>query len=329
MSSTNSTAERTDPSPASADAQARNVKRPGDTIFQSISTTSGALILAILAAVFFFLLFQGAPAVFTPVDAASHNDSLRANAQPAGFWGYVGPLVFGTVWSSVIAMLLALPVGVGVALFISHFAPRKLAGTLGFIIDMLAAVPSVVFGLWGILVFAPLAGPLYAGLSKYLGWIPLFSGDPTPTGKNMMTAGIVLAIMILPIITSLCREIFLQTPRLHEEASLALGATRWEMIRMAVFPYASSGIFASCILALGRALGETMAVTMVLSSSAIVSFQLLTSQNPMTIAASIAKTFPEATGRDSSTLIAGGLVLFAITLLVNSLGRWIVARRNK
>ena len=314
----------TDTATAQPPAKAATVRRPGDTIFQTLSTASGALILAILAAVFLFLLLRGAPALFSPVDASSHSDALRGQA--GGFWPYVGPLVFGTVWSSLLAMILAFPVGIAVALFISHFTNRKLAGGLGFVVDLLAAVPSVVFGLWGILVFAPIAGPLYAWLGKYMSWFPLFSGSPTTTGKNMMTAAIVLGIMILPIITSLSREIFLQTPRLHEEASLALGATRWEMVQQAVFPYASSGVFAAAILALGRALGETMAVTMVLSSKSIVNFQVLTSDNPMTIAASIAKNFPEATGTDTATLIAGGLVLFAITLLVNSLGRWLITR---
>lgn len=316
----------TDTAAPTAPTRPATVRRVGDTVFQTISTTSGALILAILAAVFIFLLAQGAPAIFSPVTDAN-DDQLRATA--GSFGEYVLPLVFGTVWSSLLAMLIALPVGIGVALFISHFSPRRFAGPLGFVIDMLAAVPSVVFGLWGILVFAPIAGPLYTWLGENLNWIPLFSDNPTPTGKNMMTAAIVLAIMILPIITSLSREIFLQTPRLHEEASLALGATRWEMVQQAVFPYASSGIFASGILALGRALGETMAVTMVLSSSPIITFELLSSGNPQTIAASIAKNFPEAHGTDSSTLIAGGLVLFAITLAVNSIGRWIVARGKK
>lgn len=328
MTTTNSSVDQTDTTTSPVTATGGQVKRPGDIVFQSISTTSGALILAILAAVFFFLLIQGLPAIVTPVEPDASHDQLRAGANPPNFFGYVLPLVFGTVWSSVIAMVIALPVGIGVALFISHFAPRRLANALGFIIDLLAAVPSVVFGLWGILVFAPLAAPFYGVLHDIFFWLPFFSGAPTPTGKNMMTAGIVLAIMILPIITSLTREIFLQTPRLHEEASLALGATRWEMVQQAVFPYARSGIFASAVLALGRALGETMAVTMVLSSNAVITFEVLSSENPMTIAASIAKNFPDAYGTDSSTLIAGGLVLFAITLLVNSVGRWIVARRS-
>lgn len=304
-----------------------SVRRIGDTVFKTISTTSGALILAILAAVFTFLLVQGAPAMFTPVDHELGTDSFRADN--GNFWGYIGPLVFGTIYSSFLAMLLAVPVGISVALFISHFSNRKLQGTFGFVIDMLAAVPSVVFGLWGILVFAPIAGPLYLWLGTNLSWFPLFSGTPLTSGRNMMTAVIVLAIMILPIITSLTREIFLQTPRLHEEASLALGATRWEMVQQAVFPYARSGIFASAILALGRALGETMAVAMVLSASGLVNFQVLTSQNSQTIAGQIANQYPEASGMNSNTLIAGGLILFAITLAVNSIGRWIIAKSKK
>ncbi|MFD2756953.1 phosphate ABC transporter permease subunit PstC [Gulosibacter faecalis] len=319
MSNTDTTARAQSSTP-------KAVRRIGDTIFQTISTTSGALILAILAAVFFFLLVQGFPAIATPVNEDLGTDSFRHDG---GFAGYILPLVFGTIWASFLAMIMAFPVGVAVALFISHFASRKLTGILGFVIDMLAAVPSVIFGLWGILVFAPIAGPLYAWLGEFLGWIPLFEGPVTPTGKNMLTGAIVLAIMVLPIMTSLSREIFLQTPRLHEEASLALGATRWEMVRQAVFPYASSGMFASAILALGRALGETMAITMVLSATGAVTFHLLQSQNPTTIAASIALQFPEASGQNSSTLIAGGLVLFAITLIVNSIGRWIISRSVK
>lgn len=303
------------------------VRRVGDVVFKTLSTTSGALILAILAAVFFFLLIQGLPAIVSPVNYEGNTDSFRAAHD--GFAGYIMPLVFGTVWSSLLAMILAIPVGVSVALFISHFSPRRMQGLFGFVIDMLAAVPSVVFGLWGILVFAPIAGPLYEWLGEYLSWIPLFSGTPLASGRNILTAVIVLSIMILPIITSLSREIFLQTPRLHEEASLALGATRWEMVRQSVFPYARSGLFASAVLALGRALGETMAVAMVLSGTGIVTFQLLTSQNPQTIAGQIANQYPEASGMNSATLIAGGLVLFAITLLVNSIGRWIIGRAQK
>jgi len=169
--------------------------------------------------------------------------------------------------------------------------------------------------------------PLYDWLNANLGFIPLFSGQVSGGGRNIFTIAIVLATMILPIITSLCREVFLQAPRLHEEAALALGATRWEMIKMAVFPFARPGIIAAVMLGLGRALGETMAVTMILSGSRNITFEVLTSQNPNTIAATIAQNFPEAFGLKTNQLIAAGLVLFLITLVVNMIARWIVSRR--
>ncbi len=166
-------------------------------------------------------------------------------------------------------------------------------------------------------------------LQDTLGFIPFFAGPVSVTGRTMFVVGIALAVMILPIITAVTREVFLQTPKLHEEAALALGATRWEMIRMAVLPFGRSGIISGAMLGLGRALGETMAVAFILSVSGIVTFNLISSGNPSTIAANIALTFPEATGLDVNTLIASGLVLFVITLLVNSLARLIINRRRE
>lgn len=224
---------------------------------------------------------------------------------------------------------MAVPLSLGIALFITHYAPRRLAQGLGYIVDLLAAVPSVVFGLWGILVFAPSVVPTYKWLNENLGWIPLFSGQVLNSGRTILTASLVLAVMVVPIITAICREIFLQTPRLHEEAALALGATRWEMIRMAVLPFGRSGIVSASMLGLGRALGETMAVAMVLSATNVVTLQLLTSQNPSTIAANIALTFPEAYRLNINVLIATGLVLFVVTFAVNALARWIVSRRKE
>jgi len=179
----------------------------------------------------------------------------------------------------------------------------------------------VVFGLWGINTLAPMLVPIYQWLNTHFGWIPLFAGTVSGTGRTMLTAALVLAIMILPIITSLSREVFLRTPGLQEEASLALGATRWEMVRQVVLPFGRSGIVSASMLGLGRALGETMAVAMVLSGGRTVSFQLLTSQNPNTIAANIALSFPEADSYAVPQLIATGLVLFVITFLVNMAGR--------
>ncbi|GAA1316921.1 phosphate ABC transporter permease subunit PstC [Nonlabens tegetincola] len=278
------------------------------------------MILVILAAVAIFLIVQSIPAFVATGETAS---VLTTN-----FWDYVGPLVFGTVWAAVLALIIALPLSIGIALFISHYAPRKLSQFLGYLIDLLSAVPSVVYGLWGILVLAPAVRPLYVWLNEHAGWIPLFGGTASGTGRTILTAAIVLAVMILPVMTAISREVFLQAPKLNEEAALALGATRWEMIRLSVLPFAKPGIISGAMLGLGRALGETMAVAMVLSASGIVSFKLLTADNPSTIAANIALTFPEAYGENVNVLIATGLILFIVTFLVNALARWIVSRQT-
>ncbi|TFD48326.1 phosphate ABC transporter permease subunit PstC [Cryobacterium frigoriphilum] len=295
-------------------------QRPGDRVFSTASVVSGSLILAVLAAVAVFLLVESLPAFVAPDEAFS--------GETRNFWEYVGPLVFGTVWAAVLALLMAVPIAIGIALFISHFAPRKLAQGLGYLIDLLAAVPSVVFGLWGITVLAPMVRPFYVTLVEWFGWIPLFEGPVSGTGRTILTVAVVLAVMILPIITAICREIFLQTPLLHEEAALALGATRWEMISMAVLPFGRPGIISASMLGLGRALGETMAVAMVLSPSAEVIFQLLTSENPTTIAANIALNFPEAHGVGVNILLATGLILFVVTLVVNMIARAIINSRK-
>ncbi len=298
--------------------------RPGDRVFAGAALGAGILILVILAAVTAFLLIQGVPGVL-----ADPSDAPTTLGQSASFWHYVGPLAFGTVWASLLAMLFAVPLSIGIALFISHYAPRRLAALLGYVIDLLAAVPSVVYGLWGITVFAPAVVPVYTWLNANLGWIPVFSGVVSVTGRTILTAAMVLAVMVLPIITAICREVFLQTPRLHEEAALALGATRWEMVRMAVLPFARPGIISGAMLGLGRALGETMAVAMVLSASGIVTFHLLTAANPSTIPANIALKFGEAGyGLNVNVLIGTGLVLFVVTFAVNALARWIVNRRK-
>jgi phosphate transport system permease protein len=224
------------------------------------------------------------------------------------------------------------PVAVGIALFISHYAPRRMASVLGYVVDLLAAIPSVVFGLWGVLVLAPKVQPVWQFFVDYLGWIPLFAGDANGDASNpprvLMTTAIVLAVMILPIITAVSREVFLQTPRLHEEAALALGATRWELIRMAVLPFGRSGVTSAAMLGLGRALGETMAVLMILSPGLLYSFKLMVASQQQTIAANIAARFNDANDIGRSTLIATGLALFVITLLVNLAARAIIARRK-
>ncbi len=294
--------------------------RVGDRVFLGLATSAGILIMVALAGVGVFLTYQGVPAFTTPSNQLPDGHSIVA---------YAWPLVFGTLLSAAIALVIAAPLSIGVALFISHYAPRRLAGPLGYVIDLLAAVPSVVYGLWGIFFLAPRMIPLFGWLESHVGFIPLFSGPTSVTGRTMLTVGVVLAVMILPISTALCREVFLQTPRLHEEAALALGATRWEMITMTVFPYARSGMVSAAMLGLGRALGETMAVAMILSVSGIVTFNVISSSNPSTIAANIALKFPEATGIEVNVLVATGLVLFLITFAVNFLARAIVNRRKE
>ncbi|NQW89708.1 MULTISPECIES: phosphate ABC transporter permease subunit PstC [unclassified Curtobacterium] len=295
------------------------VVRVGDRVFSAASVIAGGLILFVLVLVAAFLVWQSIPAFAAKVGDLPNNAT--------NFWDYVGPLVFGTVWSALIALVIAVPLALGIALFISHYAPRRLAPVLGYVIDLLAAVPSVVYGLWGIVVLAPFVKPFYGFLNEYLGWFPLFSGQVSGTGRTILTASIVLAVMAIPIMTAVMREIFLQAPTLNEEAALALGATRWEMIRLSVLPFAKSGIVSAIMLGLGRALGETMAIALVLSVSTNVTFQMLTSQNPSTIAANIALQFAEASGTALNALIATGLILFVITLVINMLARYIVRTR--
>lgn len=295
----------------------------GDNVFSGLALAAGVLILLVLAFVAIFLVIESLPALWPEVFA--EQDSIES---ADNFWQYVWPLMAGTLIASIIAILLATPVAIGIALYISHYAPRSIATPVGYVIDLLAAIPSVVFGAWGMTVLAGAMVPIYFWLNEYLGWIPLFGGDPSTTGRTLLTAAIVLAVMILPIITSLCREIFLQTPKLHEEAALALGATRWEMIKMTVFPFARAGIISSVMLGLGRALGETMAVTLVLSGGPF-SWSLISSGVNQTIPSEIALNFPEAFGMRQSELIAAGLMLFIITLLVNMAARWIVGRHKE
>ncbi|WP_369203503.1 phosphate ABC transporter permease subunit PstC [Streptomyces sp. PU-14G] len=311
--------------PADPAVTLKGATRKGDRIFLGLSRGSGITLLAIMAAIAVFLTWRAALAI--QADEANFLTAFEwdANATPPRFG--IAVLAFGTVVSSLIAMIVAVPVAVGIALFISHYAPRKLATPLGYVIDLLAAVPSIVYGLWGALFLVPHLSGLYEWLDDYFGW----SGILTYEGgaaRSLFTAGILLAIMILPIVTNVSREVFRQAPKMHEEAALALGATRWEVIRMSVLPFGRSGVISASMLGLGRALGETMAVATVLSPSFLIHASLL-QPGGGTFAQNIAAGFKEAgaTGRDA--LIASGLVLFVITLLVNGAARLIIARRKE
>jgi len=299
------------------EAEPRPVQRRGDSVFAGLAQAAGVTIMLALAGVAIFLLIEGAPAITASGESAYGEDNIVL---------FVWPLLFGTLLAAVVALILAVPLAVGVALVISHYAPRRLAKPIGYLIDLLAAIPSVVYGLWGAVVLAPVILPTYGWLADKLGWLPFFEG-PATTGRTILTASIVLAVMVLPIVTAICREIFAQTPTMHQEAALALGATKWEMIRMTVFPYARSGAISAVMLGLGRALGETMAVAMIISVSfGTVTFNLISAENPSTIAANIALNFGNASGTKINVLIFSGLVLFVISFAVNFAGRWVAGR---
>jgi len=288
----------------------------GDRVFAGVVRSAALLILVVLVAVFVFLAVEGWVGLTS--DAATY-------APFTSFVSYIGPLIVSTLLASAIALIVAVPFAVAVALFTSHYAPRRLAAAVAYLTDLLAAVPSVVFGLWGGRYLAAYLQPAHVWLNAHLGFIPFF-GPPSPNGRSLFTAGIVLAIMILPIMTAISREVFMQTPRLHQEAALALGATRWEMVRYAVFPYARSGMVSGMMLGLGRALGETMAVAMVLATTPNTTLNVIGTASPPTIAANIALNYKEATPERQSLLIATGLVLFVVTFLVNFAARWVAGR---
>ncbi|WP_394356523.1 phosphate ABC transporter permease subunit PstC [Spiractinospora alimapuensis] len=301
-------------------------RRIGDSVFANSTRASGFLILLILAGVAAFLVIQAWDSLAANTVNFFTSSEWEANTRESPAFG-IAALGFGTVLAAALALVMATPVAIGIALFIVYYAPRRLAAVLGYLVDLLAAIPSVVYGLWGIGWLVHQLLPAYAFMERYLGWIPLFAGPISTTGRTILTAAIVLAVMILPIVTAISRDVFQQVPTANREASLALGATRWEMIRMSVLPYSSRGVIGGVMLGLGRALGETMAVAMVLSPSLVASWFLLQSGN-QTIAAHIALQYPEATGYGVSALIAAGLMLFVITLLVNMAARLIVSRKG-
>jgi phosphate transport system permease protein len=296
-----------------------------ETGFRGVSLGAGAMVLVIIVAIAVFLISKAAPVLGANTENFFTFNGWFPNDTSPRFG--IAALAFGTLLSSVLALIVAVPIALGIALFLSHYAPKRLATPLGFVIDLLAAVPSVVFGLWGRDVFIHPVRDFSVWLNEYFGWIPIFGGDG-PFGRSIMLGGLVLAIMVLPIITSLSREVFMQTPGMNEEAALALGATKWEMIRTSVLPYGKPGVIAAVMLGLGRALGETIALALTLGITFDISFNLI-QNGGNSIAANIANTFGEANDIGRGALIASGLVLFAITLAVNMTARAIIYRRRE
>ncbi len=292
--------------------------RLGDKVFHGLALGFSGVIVLLAAAIGWSLWTHSALAR----KAFGFDFLFRQVWDPVmGEYGAL-PFLYGTLVSSVLALAIAVPLGLGAALFLSELAPRKISDALSFVMELLAAVPSVIYGLLGIFVLVPFVrNYIQPVLGKTLGFLPLFSGPPL--GIGMLSAGIVLSVMILPFIITVSREVLLTVPSLLREASMALGATRWEVATRVALPYARSGIYGAVFLALARALGETMAVTMVIGNTPAISASLFAPG--YTMAAVLANEFTEATDDlYLHALIEVGLVLFAVTLLVNALARLLV-----
>jgi len=293
-----------------------------ETIFRSLATAAGAIIVASIALIALFLLIRAVPSL--RADTVNFFTSTEFNTTDADNLRFgIRDLFMVTVLSSVFALVIAVPIGVGIALFLTHYAPKALARPFAMLVDLLAAVPSIVFGLWGFLVLAPKIEPVQRFLNDNLGWVFLFADGNVSIsgGGTVFTAGIVLAVMILPIITSVSREVFNLTPVSHIEAAQALGATKWEVVRMTVLPYGRSGVIAGSMLGLGRALGETIAVLVVLRTSAQAGGWSLF-DGGYTFASKIASAASEfSSPLPTGAYIAAGFVLFALTFVVNALAR--------
>ena len=301
------------------------ISRTGDLVFRGLSGSSGALIFLLVVFVGIFLLALALPALRQ--DQVSFLTSREWSIGGAELRFGIVDLLWTTVLSSILAMIIAVPIAVGVALFLTHYLHKRASGPLSFVIDLLAAVPSIVFGLWGLLVLGPALTPIAEWLAARLGFLPLF--EPVISPRNsVFTAGVVLAIMVLPIVTAISRDVFAQTPRDHIEAALALGATRWEMIRTAVLPHGRSGVISASMLGLGRALGETVAVLIILSQPAPGGpFSPSIFAGGETFASKIANNAAEFdTPSKTGAYIAAGLVLFVVTFIVNALARIIAER---
>jgi phosphate transport system permease protein len=308
-----------------ASRQTREVRR-GDRIFRGLTLGSGLLILGLIVAIAVFLVWKAIPALRVAGFDFFSEKTWFPDAKPAKFG--VAALAFGTVLSSIIALVLVVPVALGAALTLTELAPKRFGTMGGYLVDVLAAVPSVVYGLWGVYFLVPRLVPMQRWLADHAGFIPLFHNSSNTFGRSVFAASCVLAIMILPIIAAISREVFRQVPQANREAALALGATRWEMIRMAVLPPSRSGVIGAVMLGLGRALGETIAVALVLAATFNINAHIL-EPGGNTIAANIATKFGEAGSVGREALIASGLVLFAITLAVNMVARQVVYRSGR
>ena len=303
------------------------VPRTSDRIFRGIVTTGGLSTLAILALIAFFLVFNGFEVMrneglrfltgFDWVDAIPEEGLLASYG--------IGAMLYGTLVIGLLAIIFGVPIAVGAALFLSYYAPEWIKRPMVVVIDVMAAIPSVVFGLWGYFILMPHAEYWAKLIHKYLGFIPIFDMPAPAYSRSPFIAGLVLAIMIIPIVASISREVFAQTPPDRIQAAYALGATKWAMIKAVVFPYGIGGVIGGAMLGLGRALGETVAVYTVLNLVYDIRIEILLSAGG-SVASMIVNKFGEADAVELRALMAAGFVLFVVTLVVNFIANIIINR---
>ena len=296
-----------------------------DKLFRGIVTGGGLISLAILGLIGFFLIYNGFEAIrnaglafltgFEWVDAVPENEQAAAYG--------IGAMLYGTIVTGILAMIMGVPIAVGTALFLSYYAPEWLKKPMVIVVDVMAAIPSIVYGLWGFFVLMPHAEYWAKLIHKYFGFIPFFDMPAPVFTRSPFIAGLVLAIMITPIVTAIAREVFAQTPLERIQAAYALGATKWSMIKAVVFPYGRGGVVGGAMLGLGRALGETVAVYTVLNLVYDIRIEVLLSAGG-NVASMIVNKFGEADFVELQALMAAGFVLFLVTLIVNFFANYII-----
>ena len=311
-----------DPTTPAGSARALSERRPlGDRSFQILALACGLLVLVILVLIA-VSTSQQASSWFTTEGWKIFTNNWNPAANQFGALAFI----YGTAITAVIAIIMAVPVSVGIALLLTEVVPYRWSRPIVYVIDLLAVVPSVVWGLWGIIVFAPWIQHIYSSIASGVNGIPVLDnlfGSPT-SGASFFTAGIILAFMITPIVTSLSREVIATVPQIDREGAYALGATRWEMIRGAVWPHSQGGVVGAVLLGLGRAMGETIAVALVIGSSAVITSHLFAPGYNM--AAVIANQFGEATGVFRAALMGIGVLLFVFTIIINVIAHAVVDR---
>ena len=302
----------------------------GDRLFHGLSEGSGVLIVVLIAAIGVFLLVRAIPALARDKENFFTYGGNWVTTNTSAMHFGIFDLLQVTVFAALFALILAMPVALGIAIFLAQYAPRRIIGPLAYLVDLLAAVPSIIYGVWGLYVLAPRLRPIATWLNEHLGWVFLFAtGNASVSGGGtIFTAGIVLAVMILPIITAVTREVFIKTPQSHIEAALALGATRWEVVKTTVLPFGRSGYISGAMLGLGRALGETIALLIILrGTQAAFGWSLF--DGGYTFATKIAATASEFNNQyKAGAYIAAGLVLFLLTFVVNAMARAAVAGKD-